>query len=78
MPADETRIVRAAKAWALARAALQETADQSEAELAIYGAADRALAFKEAERALYQTIQQATPRRTRCISTAPSKALASA
>jgi len=57
MPADETKIVKAARAWALAFAALQEVTDQGEAELAIYGAADRTQAFKEAEEALYQTIR---------------------
>jgi len=59
MPADEAGIVQAARAWALAHAALQEITDQSEAELAIHSAADRALAFKEAERALYQAIRRA-------------------
>ena len=63
MPGDGARIVQAARAWALARAALQEITDQSEAELAMYGAADRALAFKEAEEALYQAIQKTTTKR---------------
>jgi hypothetical protein len=71
MPANETSIVQAARAWALARAALQEIADPSEAELAIHSAADRAQAFKKAERALYQAIQKTTaPRHT---SDAPMK-----
>jgi hypothetical protein len=58
MPTDEARIVQAARAWALALAALQEIPDQSEAELAMYGAADRVLAFKKAERALYRAVQR--------------------
>jgi len=78
MPADEARIVQAARAWARALAALQEIADQSEAELAIHSAADRALAFKEAERALCQAIQQAASIEARRRSTASSKELASA
>jgi hypothetical protein len=61
MPADETKIVKAARAWALTFAALQEVADQGEAELAIYGAADRTQAFKEAEEALYQAIKGRDP-----------------
>ena len=76
MLADETGIVQAARVWALARAALQEMTDQSEAELAIHGAADRAQAFKEAEQALYQAIQQANPRRARHPSSASSSVLA--
>jgi hypothetical protein len=63
MPAGEARIVQAARAWALALAAVQEITDQSEAELAIHGVAERAQAFKEAEEALYQAIQQATAHR---------------
>jgi len=59
MPRDETKIVQAAKAWARAFGALQEATDQGEAELAIYGVAERAQAFKEAERTLYHTVQQA-------------------
>ena len=55
--------MQAARAWALARAALQEIAEQSEAELAIYGAADRAAAFKEAEEALYEEVEKATAQR---------------
>jgi len=63
MPAGEARIVQAARAWALALAALQEITDQSEAELAIHGVAERARAFKEAEEALYQAIEKATAQR---------------
>jgi hypothetical protein len=76
MPADETRIVQAARVWALALAALQEIPDQSEAELAIYGAADRTQAFKEAERALYQAVQQVNPSEARHPSTASSSVMA--
>jgi len=78
MPADDARIVQAARAWALARAALEEITDQSEAELAIHGAAYRVRTFKEAEQVLYQAIQQATRCRERHRSTASSKESASA
>jgi hypothetical protein len=65
MSNDEAKIMQAARVWAFARAALQEITDQSQAELAIHSAADRAQAFKEAENALYQAIQKATaPRHT--------------
>jgi hypothetical protein len=63
MPRDDSKIVKAAKAWALARAALHEIADQGEAELAIHGVAERAQAFKEAEDALCQAIKRATLQR---------------
>jgi len=63
MPGDDSKIVKAAKAWALARAALHEIADQGEAELAIHGVAERAQAFKDAEEALYQAIKRATLQR---------------
>ena len=78
MPADDARIVQAARVWALARAALEEITEQKEAELAIHGAAHRARAFKEAEQALYVAIQQATRRREQRRSTVSSKELASA
>ena len=55
--------MQAARAWALALAALQEIPDQSEAELAIHSTADRVLAFKKAERALYRAIQLMTAQR---------------
>ena len=61
MPADDARIVQAARAWAVARAALREISDPSEAELAMHSAADRVLAFKKAERALYRAVEKAAP-----------------
>ena len=59
MPADDARIAQAARAWAHALAALREIPDPSEAELAMHSAADRVLAFKKAERALYRAVEKA-------------------
>jgi hypothetical protein len=59
MRADDARIVQAARAWALALAALRQIPDPSEAELAMHSAANRVLAFKKAERALYRAIEKA-------------------
>ena len=60
MSTDEARIVDAARAWALALAALEKTKQQIEtdAELAIYSAAAREDALKCAELALFQAVQQ--------------------
>jgi hypothetical protein len=61
MPADDARIVQAARVWAQALGALREVPDPSEAELAMHSAADRVQAFKKAERALYRAIEKAAP-----------------
>ena len=70
MSVNQANIVRAAKAWALARAEVEKITESKRvgsdaldsAELAIHGVAERVEALKAAEQVLYRAIQQASSR----------------